>query len=295
MRWTQWDDARFCSSFLCAFVHCQVLRFLTRAGPGGGVLTPPGPQCRAAHVNMFSFLLHLLIHLFCTCLKFIPRSLKVRSPGHVKWRYLRKSLNVCHRYTKWLIVLKLSVIDMNNNMYKMCILIFDFHDRRSGQLSELSIIGQLEKIEKRLLWINIILKTLKHLASGHLGTLNRTIATSDSFGCSRGHLRSWKVPSSFSTIGFAHSMLDRRKWLRCVQVDDMGLLTSNMIFLGKVMILTMGKASRWPFNTRTGGGLDSAHPPLFFANNLKRRSAASPNLTYLRHFKNTPCVQILTS
>ena len=49
-------------------------------------------------------------HLFCTCENFRPRSLKVRSPGHLKWPHLRKSLSACHIYTDWMIALKPSAI-----------------------------------------------------------------------------------------------------------------------------------------------------------------------------------------
>ena len=46
------------------------------------------------------FLAHLIIHLFRTCCENVrPRSRKVRSPGHVKWPHLIKSLNVRQRYT----------------------------------------------------------------------------------------------------------------------------------------------------------------------------------------------------
>ena len=52
------------------------------------------------------------VHLFRTCFEnFRPRSLKVRSPDHVKWPHLRKSLNARHSCTKAPINLKLSAID----------------------------------------------------------------------------------------------------------------------------------------------------------------------------------------
>ena len=64
--------------------------------------------------------LHRFIHLFRICCEnFRPRSLKVRSPGYVKWPYLIKSLNVCHSYANWMNALKLSAIDTNDSVYKM--------------------------------------------------------------------------------------------------------------------------------------------------------------------------------
>ena len=52
---------------------------------------------------------------------FRPKSLKVRSLGHVKWPRLTKSFNPRHSYTEWLIPLKLSVIDIRNSVYKIYI------------------------------------------------------------------------------------------------------------------------------------------------------------------------------
>ena len=52
------------------------------------------------------FLAHLIIHLFRTCCEnFRPSTRKVRSPGHVKWPHLIKSLNVRQRYTDWTVAL----------------------------------------------------------------------------------------------------------------------------------------------------------------------------------------------
>ena len=66
------------------------------------------------------FLAHLITHLFRTyCENFRPRSRKVRSPDHVKWPHLTKSLNVRQRYTDWTNALKLSAIAINNSVYKM--------------------------------------------------------------------------------------------------------------------------------------------------------------------------------
>ena len=68
------------------------------------------------------FLGQLLIHLSRRlCENFGPRSLMVRSPVQVKWPHLRKTLNVRHGYTEWLITLKLSAINIPNSIYKMYI------------------------------------------------------------------------------------------------------------------------------------------------------------------------------
>ena len=80
------------------------------------------------------FLAHLIIHPFRTCCEnFRPRSRKVRSPCHVKWPHLIKSLNVPQRYTDQTIALKLSAIDTSNSVYKMHIPAFLHQWLRSGQ------------------------------------------------------------------------------------------------------------------------------------------------------------------
>ena len=82
---------------------------LTRGGPGGGGLNTP-----------FRFFVDIsktaALHFFRTRENFRPRSLKVRSPGHVKWPYLRK-MNVCHSYAEWPITSNLSAIDIRNSRY----------------------------------------------------------------------------------------------------------------------------------------------------------------------------------
>ena len=75
---------------------------------------------RRAGGGMFEhlrFLVRLFIYLLRTlCENFIPRSLKVRSPGHVKWPHLRKGLNARHSYTEWPMTLTLSAIDIRNGI-----------------------------------------------------------------------------------------------------------------------------------------------------------------------------------
>ena len=70
-----------------------------------------------------------------------PRSLKVRSPGHVKWPHLRISLNARHSYTDWPIVCRnierlitISIQFISRN--------FNIGDLRSGQFCDLSITSQ---------------------------------------------------------------------------------------------------------------------------------------------------------
>ena len=64
------------------------------------------------------------MHLFRKCKKFRPRSLKIRSPDHVEWPRLRKSLNAGHSNTEWPITLKLSKIDIRNSIYEIYIPVF---------------------------------------------------------------------------------------------------------------------------------------------------------------------------
>ena len=62
------------------------------------------------------------IHLFCICCENFRRlSLKVRSPGHVKWPHLRRIVNARHNYTNWTVTLKLSAIDTSRSIAKMYI------------------------------------------------------------------------------------------------------------------------------------------------------------------------------
>ena len=51
--------------------------------------------------------------------------------------------------------------------------------------------------------------------------------------------RTWKVPSSFSTITFDRDMLEQCKYLRGLQVDKTNRLIYNMIRFSQVMTLTL--------------------------------------------------------
>ena len=59
--------------------------------------------------------------------------------------------------TSWRRLLKVSVIDTNNSIYKMLISEFDISDIRSGLFCALSIISLSEKIERCIFWINVIM------------------------------------------------------------------------------------------------------------------------------------------
>ena len=59
------------------------------------------------------FLVLLIMHLFRTCENFRSRSRKVRSPGHVKWPHLIKSLNAHQSYADWTI----DCLETFNNWY----------------------------------------------------------------------------------------------------------------------------------------------------------------------------------
>ena len=55
---------------------------------------------KAVQHTALLFLVYLFIHPFCTSENFRPRSLKIRSTGHIKWPHLRKSLNAHHSHTE---------------------------------------------------------------------------------------------------------------------------------------------------------------------------------------------------
>ena len=93
------------STCFCVIEHLNV--YLTRVGPGDSL------RFLSWHTCSYIFSAHVI--------KNWPRSLKVRSPGHVKWPHLRKSLNARQSYTDLPIALKLLAINIPNNIYKMYI------------------------------------------------------------------------------------------------------------------------------------------------------------------------------
>ena len=101
--------------------------------------------------------------------------------------------------------------------------------------------SQWEKIEKRLIWTNTILDTIRHRVTGRIDTLNRKNATSDPSSLPQSHFRSWKVTDSFSAIIFYRDKLKRCRHLRCVQADDTDRLTCNVAYSDQVMT--------WPWPT----------------------------------------------
>ena len=102
-------------------LHC----ILTCAVLGkGGAFTPPqvfrkyikngGRQRRRFR--------HTCLYILSAHVKnFRPRSLTVRSPGHVKLPYLRKSLNARQSHSECAIILKLSEVDIRTSIYKIFI------------------------------------------------------------------------------------------------------------------------------------------------------------------------------
>ena len=120
MAWhvTQWHGKILTWKFpnLCQKGHGSNPR---RTG-GWGVWTPPSqvfrrylknggaPRCRFWRTYLYIF--------FRTCCENSrPRSFKVKSPGHVKWPHLIKSLNARHSSTEWpMITSKLSAIYIRN-------------------------------------------------------------------------------------------------------------------------------------------------------------------------------------
>ena len=143
--------------------------------------TPP-PPCQGFR-KAPSLLVYLLIHLFRTCGNFRPRPLKDRSPGHVKWPHLIKSLNARHSYTECPIILKLSGIDIRTSIYKMNISEFWYLWLKVRSFCDLSIISQWEKNGRQLFWKKTIRNTFKHQVTRRLDTLSRNIAISDPSPC----------------------------------------------------------------------------------------------------------------
>ena len=66
-------------------------------------------------------------------------------------------------------------------------------------------------------------------------TLNRKIVIINPFSWPQGHFRSWKITSSFSAITFDRDKLERWKYNRCVQADDMHQSICDITFSGQVM------------------------------------------------------------
>ena len=218
----------------------------------GGVLEhPPSGFSQIAEKRRRGappFLAQLFIHLFRTlCEKFGPRSLKVRSPSHVKWPHLRKSLNVRHSYTEWPISLKLSAINIRTSIYETYISEFWYRwPKVRSILPPLHYKSMGEKWKAPLLKENHS-KTLKHRVTSRLDTLSRNIQTSDPSACRQGHFRSWKVTSSFSAITFDRDQLERWQHHRCVQADHTDRLICKMTFSDQVMTLTWGQIFKMPF------------------------------------------------
>ena len=106
------------------WLHLLAWKFDLHPRRAGGCLNTPPPSGFSQIVGKRRrgappFLAQLFIHLFRTlCENFGPRSLKVRSPGHVKCPHLRKTLNVRHSYTEWPITLKLSAMDIRTSIYE---------------------------------------------------------------------------------------------------------------------------------------------------------------------------------
>ena len=88
-----------CCKYAFRILYVDVL---TRAGPGVAFEHPLRffadiSKTAARSAAVFGTPIHTS---FRTCENVIPRSLKVRSPGHGKCPHLRKSLNARHSYTE---------------------------------------------------------------------------------------------------------------------------------------------------------------------------------------------------
>ena len=123
---------------------------------------------------------------------------------------------------------------------------FDIGDPRSGQFCDLSIIRQWEKL-KGAFFGRKPFETLSNIGlqvdfTPWIGNLRPVSHPSP-----RGHFRSWKVASSFSTITFDRDKLERWKHLKCVQANKSDLLICNMTFSYYVITLTLAEFSKWPF------------------------------------------------
>ena len=166
---------------------------------------------------------------------FRPRSLNVRSPGHVKRPHLRKSFNARQSYTEWPITLKLSAIDTRISIYQMYISEFLYPWPKVRSTLRPLHYKWMGENERRPFWKKPIRSTLKHRVTGRLDTLSRNIATSDTSSCRRGHFRSGEVASSFSSITFDRDELERCKH------HHHKLTECNITFSDQVITLTLGQ------------------------------------------------------
>ena len=160
---------------------------------GRGAIESPPPvfsDCRKGRRVAPRFLTHLFTHLWRICCEnFRPRSLNVKSPGHVKWPYLTKSLNVPHSFTDWTIAVHLSVIDTRTSICKIVISKFlSWLPKDRSTLWRLHYKSTGENWKAPLLDEN----HFKHSqTSGYswFDTLNQKTDTSDLSSYSRGHFR----------------------------------------------------------------------------------------------------------
>ena len=94
------------------------------------------------------FFAYIIINIFDNFPEnFVTRSSQVRSPGYVKWPYLKKMLSTLatiFELSTWDLQIKLSVAT------KYISLIFYFCHLRSGQFCELPIMSRLKKTESLL-------------------------------------------------------------------------------------------------------------------------------------------------
>ena len=112
---------------------------------------------------------------------------------------------------------------MSSSMHKRYILEFWYRWPKARLIlrplhTYMLALSQWEEIKMRLFWANTILSTLSHRVrvTGKLDILNRKIANQWSPPYvlqPRVHLRSWKVPTSFSAITFDRDKLERWKHL----------------------------------------------------------------------------------
>ena len=223
---------------------------------GGGAILRSHPQVFHKYLKNGSakrrcFSYTCSAHLFRTCCEnFRPRSLTVRSLGHVKWPSSEKVWMLVSRHiatsnarSPWnfqrLISVAVSIKRLSRNL--------NFRDPRSDQCCDLSIISQCDKNERRLFWKKTIRNILKHRVTGRLDTLSRNIATSDPSPCRQGHFRSWKITSSFSAVTFYSDQLEQWKQHRYIQDDHTDRLIYNMTISDQAMTLTWVQTFKMTF------------------------------------------------